>query len=245
MKFLDALRTVLVLAACAFVQAQTDVTVYTYNDRPPFVVDKAKQDGLEYRLCQWLTKESKAYRFTLKVVTAPEAKAMVDKGELKGVLLGVNKVWFPEPVRSTSLWTPPILWDRNLVVSLDAKKVEYAGPASLAGLKLAGVGGYAYPALTEAVKEGRIQRLDCGSEILALQAVAGGKADVTIVSEWTLMYAQLRLDIPGNFYQSNKPFLEFERVILVPPAQKELYEHLAKLLADVRKNAGWQEATSL
>ncbi len=245
MKFLDALRSVLVLAACAFAQAQTDVTVYTYNDRPPFVVDKAKQDGLEYRLCQWLTKESKAYRFTLKVVTAPEAKAMVEKGELKGVLLGVNKVWFPEPVRAANLWTPAILWDRNLVVSLDAKKVEYAGPESMAGLRLAGVGGYAYPALTDAVKAGRIQRVDFGSEILALQAVAGGKADATIVSEWTLMYAQLRLDIPGNFYQSNKSFLEFERVILVPPARKELYEHLTKLLTDVRKNAGWQEATSL
>ncbi|BDU74477.1 type 2 periplasmic-binding domain-containing protein [Mesoterricola silvestris] len=245
MKILSVLKSIAILAACAFAQAQTDVTVYTYNDRPPFVVDKAKQDGLEYRLCQWLTKASGTYRFNLKVIPAPEAKALVEKGEMKGVLLGVNKVWFPEAVRTSNLWTPAILWDRNLVVSMDAKKVEYAGPGSLAGLRLAGVAGFVYPALTDAVKAGRIQRLDCGSEILALEAMAAGKADVTIVSEWTLMYAQLRLDIKGNFYQSNKPFLEFERVILVPPSMKALHEHLSKLLADVRKNPGWQEATSL
>ena len=70
-------RTVVALGlllACGFARAQTEITVYTYNDRPPFIVDKEKKAGLEYRLCDWLTKESGAYKFTLKVVSAGEAK---------------------------------------------------------------------------------------------------------------------------------------------------------------------------
>lgn len=243
------LRTLIAILFLALsglaLRAQTDITVYTYNDRPPFVVDQGKQQGLEYRLCAWLTKSSGTYRFTLKVVTAPEAKALVDKDELKGVLLGVNKMWFPEAVRTRYLWTPPILWDRNLVISLDSRKVEYTGPVSLAGLKLAAVKGYAYPALTEAIAAGTVTRLDNPSEILALKALAGHQADAAIVSEWTFMYARLRDFLEGDFYESNQPFSAFERAILVPPAMKPLQEHLAKLLADVRKNAGWQEATSL
>jgi polar amino acid transport system substrate-binding protein len=245
MKYLRLLAALLLLAVGTAVRAQTPVTVYSYNDRPPFVVDKAKMEGLEYRLCEWLGKATGTYRFTLKVVTAPEAKAMVEKDTLDGILLGVNKVWFPEAVRTRYLWTPAILWDKNLVISLGARKVEYAGPASLEGLRLAGVKGFNYPALTEAVAAGKIQRQDTTSEMLALGMVADKKADVTIVSEWTYLWATLREGIAGDFYQSTKPFLEFERCILVPPSMKKLHEDLAKALTDVRKNPGWNEATKL
>ena len=154
MKVMKVVAALAIFLAGALAWAQSEVTVYTYDDRPPFIVDKAKQDGLEYRLCTWLNKEGGKHHFTLKVVTAPEAKALVEKGELKGVLLGVNKVWFPEAVRNRYLWTPPVLWDRNLVISLGARKIEYVDPASLSGLKLAGVKGFAYPALTSAIAEG-------------------------------------------------------------------------------------------
>jgi len=245
MRLFRMVVTLCVLLACPSLKALSEITVYTYNDRPPFIVDKDKKVGLEYRLCDWLTRESGAYKFTLKVVTAGEAKALVEKDELKGILLGVNKVWFPEPVRNRNLWTLPVLWDRNLVISLGKGKVEYTGPGSLEGLKLAGVKGFAYPAITEAISSGKITRMDNASEILALEMVAAKKADVTIVSEWTFMYARLRGDLDGDFYESNKPFLEFERSILVPPAMKALLDHLNGLLTNVRKNAGWQEATSL
>ena len=245
MKPVRLLAALSLALTCAFARAQTEVTVYTYNDKPPFVIDKDKQDGIEYRLCQWLTKESGTYRFTLKVVTASEAKGMVEKDELKGVLMGVNKMWFPEPVRNRYLWTPAVLWDKNLVVSTDAKKVEYTGPASLFGLKLAGVKGYAYPALTEAVTAGKLERVDNATEIASLGVLGAHKVDVAIVSEWTLLYMRFRGDLANDIYESNKPFSEYERCILVPPSQKALHEHLSKLLADVRKNDGWQKATSL
>jgi polar amino acid transport system substrate-binding protein len=245
MKFLKVVAVLFLLLGGAAAQAQTDVTVYSYNDRAPFIVDKDKKDGLEYRLCEWLTKESGKYRFTLKVVSAGEAKSLVEKNELKGVLLGVNKVWFPEAVRTANLWTLPVLWDSNQVVSSQGSKFEYVGPASLEGKKLAGVKNFAYPAITEAVKAGKITRVDYGSEILALQAVGAGEADVAIVSEWTLLYEQLRGTHADKVSASNKPFLTFERTILVPKALQDVYDNLNKILTDVKKNEGWQKATSL
>jgi polar amino acid transport system substrate-binding protein len=246
MDFRRILTVLALLLTGAAARAQEKVTVFTYNDRVPFVLDKDKQDGLEYRLIDWLNKESAGlYQFTLKVVTAPEAKAMVEANQLKGVLLGVNPVWFPPAQREANLWTAPILWDSNLVISLETKKIEYEGPGSLEGLRLAGVKGFAYPALTAAIAADKIKRVDNGSEILALKAVAAGAADVAIVSEWTFLYATLKGDLAGNFHQSNKPFLAFERRILVPQAYKAVQEHLNKVLAGVKDKAGWQKATSL
>jgi polar amino acid transport system substrate-binding protein len=240
------LATVLfLLAGGAALRAQTDVTVYSYNDRAPFIIDKDKKDGLEYRLCEWLTKASGKYRFTLKVVPAGEAKTLVEKNELKGILLGVNKVWFPETVRAANLWTLPILWDRNQVVALQGSKFEYTGPASLEGKKLAGVKNFAYPAITAAVTAGKIVRTDYATEINALEMVSAGKAEVAIVSEWTLLYEQLHGTHADKLGASDKAFLEFERCILVPTALKDVHENLDQILKDVKKNKGWQEATSL
>jgi polar amino acid transport system substrate-binding protein len=244
-KYVRTITTLAFLLGCAFAQAQTEVTVFTYNDRPPFVVNKAKQDGLEYRLVQWLNTQGKAYHFTLKVVTGPEAKAMVASQDLKGVLIGVSPAWFSEQVRNTWLWTPPVLWDRNVVTSLTPTKVEYTNPSALEGHTLAGVKGFVYPGIMEAVKAGKIKRTDTDSEIASLEMVAAHKVDFTIVSEWTLLYAQLRLFMDGDFYMAAKPFQAFERKVLVPPAMKELHEYLTRILADVKQNAGWQEATKV
>ena len=238
-------RMLAMVLACAVAQAQTEVTVFTYNDRPPFIVDKAGQDGLEYRLVQWMNRPGAPFHFTLKVVTGPEAKAMVAGKDLKGVLMGVSKAWFSEEVRDTWLWTPPILWDKNLVISLGGAKVDYAGPASLEGHHFAGVKGFVYPGIMEAIKAGKITREDADSEIASLNLVANHQADVTIVSEWTLLYAQLRLVMDGDFYTANKAFQEFQRMILVPPAMKELHDYLTRLFTDVKNNAGWQEATKV
>jgi polar amino acid transport system substrate-binding protein len=233
------------LLSCAIAQARTEITVFTYNDRPPFVVDKAKQEGLEYRLVQWLNKQGAQYHFTLKVVSGPEAKEMVANKDLKGVLMGVSPAWFNEEVRTTWLWTPPVLWDRDVIISLNPIKIENTGPSALDGRTFAGVKGFFYPGIMDAIKEGKIHRTDTESEIASLEMVAARKAEVTIVSEWTLLYAQLRLLMDGDFYMAGKPFEEFERKILVPPGMKGLHEYLTKVLKDVKKNSGWQEATKV
>jgi polar amino acid transport system substrate-binding protein len=226
--------------------AQTEVTVYTYNDRTPFVVDQARKDGLEYRLCDWLTKESKGtYRFTLRVTTAADVRAKLDAGTLEGVLLGVNPVWFSEAERAKALWTPPILFDKNVVISLGSRKIDFKGPESLAGLRVALVKDWFYPEIGAAFTALKAQRVDFGSEPLALRGMAAGKADVALVSEWTFLYEQLRGDLAGDFFTADKPASTFERMILVPAARKALHADLVRYLTDIKKNPGWQEATSL
>jgi polar amino acid transport system substrate-binding protein len=231
---------------CSTARAQTEVTVYTYNHQAPFIIDPAKKDGLEFRLCEWLNKESKgAYHFTLKLIPGTEAKARAAKDDFDGLLFDINSKWVSEATRAKVLWTPAILFDRQLVVSMGAKKVEYAGPASLTGHSFLGVKSYFYPAITDQVTAGKITRTDTASEAESLRMLAGGKADFTIVSEWSLMYEQLRNGLEGDFYTATKPIEEVERYILVPASMKAVHEHLGKLLKDVKKNPGWQEATSL
>jgi|GEM_PF-3365139 len=246
MKLVKLLSVLSVLLACAFARAQSEVTVYTYNDRTPFVVDKEKKSGLEYRLCDWLSKESKGkYHFTLKVATAPEIRTLLDADKLNGVLLGVNASWFSESIQKKSLWTPPILFDKNMVVSLSSKRVDYATPASMHGHRVAVVKSWFYPEQEDSFLSGKASRVDFDSETLALKGVAAGKADVAIVSEWTFLYEQIRGDLQGDFFTANTPVSTFTRSILVPASLKGLHEDLIRILADVRKNAGWQEATAL
>ena len=238
--------TALSMLLLSFVaHAQTEVNVFTYNDRPPFVVDKAKEEGLEYRLVAWLNHQGPQYHFTLKVITGPEAKAKVAGKDLNGVLMGVSPAWFSEEVRNTWLWTPTVLWDQNMVISLVPSKLEYTGPASFEGRTFAGVKGFFYPGIMDGIKAGKIQRIDTDSELASLERVAAHKVDATIVSEWTLLYAQLRLFMPGDFYTAGKPFQAIERKILVPPTMKALHDYLTKVLTDVKKNPGWQEATKV
>jgi polar amino acid transport system substrate-binding protein len=227
-------------------QAQTEITVFTYNDRTPFVVDQARKDGLEYRLCDWLTKESNGkYRFTLRVTTASDVRAKLDADALEGVLLGVNPAWFSEAIRTKSLWTPPILFDKNVVISLASRKVDFKGPETLAGLRVALVKDWFYPEVAVAFTGFKALRVDFASEPLALKAMASGKADAALVSEWTFLYEQLRGDLAGDFFTADKAASTFEREILVPASRKPLHADLTRYLTDIKKNPGWQEATSL
>jgi len=243
---LRLLAALALVAAGAWAQAQTEVTIYTYNDRPPFIIDKAKGDGLEYRLVTWLNKESKgAYHFTLKVVPGNEAKAMAGRDDFQGLLFDINDHWVSPETRAKVLWTPPVLFDRQLVISPGKKRIAFAGTSSLEGHTFAGVKAYFYPAITDLVAAGRITRTDTESEVASLKLVDAGKVDFAIVSEWTLMYEQLRAGLEGDFYTADKPFETVERYILVPKALKAVHEHLTAILKDVRKNPDWEAATSL
>lgn len=246
MNIIKAIAVLGLMAACALGRAETPVTVFTYNDRTPFVVDSAKQEGLEYRLCDWLTKESKGqYRFTLKITSATEVRTHLEAGTLKGILIGVNAGWFSEAVQKKVLWTPPILFDKNIVLSLTSKKVNYSGPASLHGVRVAVVKSWFYPEFGSAFTNGKILRADFATEPLALKAVAEGKAEVAVVSEWTYLYEQLRGDLQGDFFTADQPADTFTRNIAVPASEQSLYDFLGKTLTNVKQNSGWQEATSL
>ena len=245
-RFAQSACALALLLTGTLLPAQTVVRVFTYNNRTPFVVNPSKQEGLEYRLCTWLTKESKGqFQFLLKVTTAEEIRTLLEADKLDGVVMGVNQSWFSEAIRKKSLWTPAILFDKNIVLSLNSKKVDFTGPASLLGLRVAVVTSWVYAELGENFSNGKIHRLDNPSEPMALRAVAEGKADAAIVSEWTYLYEQLRGDLQGDFFTADQPALSFTRKILVPSSKKPVFDYLCKVLADVKHSSGWQEATSL
>ena len=87
MKFLFGVMLLLLVANKA--QAEPLIYLYTYHQKPPFIVDKDKRQGLYYDLAEELNKISPIYKFHTVYVPRKRLNLMLTKRNFDGVVVGV------------------------------------------------------------------------------------------------------------------------------------------------------------
>lgn len=215
------------------------IPVWTYHAYPPFIVDQKNEKGLTYDLARFLTNRSGG-RFHFEVVALPRLRVdnHLSQGD-SGVVFWVNNAWFGDPNRKKYLWTDTIMRDSNSVISPVNSPVEYLEPNSLNGLNLVGVRGHHYKYIDDLVTQKMINRLDVGSEDAAINFVANGRADVSILARSFAGYYSNINDITNRIYFSDNPHSRYERYILIQPQLIPVMEYLRTELADFKNNVDW------
>ena len=78
------------LFAISRVSAEPVIYLYTYHNKPPFIVDLEAKTGLDYDLAAYLSKRDPVNNYRTAYVPRRRLDRMIETGELDGVVIGVN-----------------------------------------------------------------------------------------------------------------------------------------------------------
>lgn len=219
---------------------RTLVSIYAYHLKPPFIVSEENHQGLYYDFSEYLNEKSQQYTFTTVFVPRKRVELMVNNGQLDGMLLGVNPIWFGDKQEKRFLWSANIYHDQDEMISLSKTPTEYTGPASLKGKVLGGVRGFSYFGVDDLVKSGEVERHDTIGEREILMMLLAGRVDVGIVSRSTYQYLLRKENWQNIFHLSQQPHDNYQRRLMAPLQLKNIFEHIAPMIEKLPDDPKWQ-----
>ncbi|MDC8757045.1 substrate-binding periplasmic protein [Janthinobacterium fluminis] len=237
MRLLPALAGLCLPAAAQTVEAFNTYLV------GPYMVDT--RQGLAQSLVDRLNlKLAPGYRLRLSHMPRIrlDTTELAKGDEFDGAVLFVNPRFVGDVAKTRFLWSKPLFIDCNLVISRESAPLDYAGPASLEGLRFGGVRGYRYLFVDDLVKAGKLQREDSQDELSGLRKVALARLDVTVVPYTIFSYLGADKALSRQLYVAPKPLQCFARHILVGKGSPALLGALNQAIDQLASDRGWRAA---
>lgn len=243
--FLLILISSLIVENVLATEVKSLVPVYVYHQQPPYIIHLDKQTGLYFDFVKRLNALSDDYNFEVMFIPRKRVERMLESNSMNGILLGVNPKWFKDKNESKYLWSSVIFHDRDEVVSLKAKPVEFNGAESLSGMVVGGVRGFYYYGINELVLAKKAKRIDTVNEPNLFILLLKQRVDLTIISKLTFNYMVEQNEWQNDFHLSTIPHDIYQRRILVPRNMKATYQPLQQLLGKIKQDKAWQQTISL
>ncbi|QKE63518.1 hypothetical protein HNE05_09150 [Aquipseudomonas campi] len=231
--------TGLLCLVCSSLQAAEQLVLFTYQQKPPYVVDAEQARGLYYDLAELLNARLPQYRFVVRVVPRRRLDHGLAAGKLPGLVLGVAPEWFADAPRH--LWSEVFIDDANLLLSRSSGTASRLPLDGLEGLRLGLLGGSHYPELDALLSAGRVQRKDAAYEEDNLQRLLRGWVDAIVIGQRTLDFRlQQEPQLAARLHVDNPPLRHFQRRVLVPVQHAAVLPELDRILRLLPKDAEWQ-----
>lgn len=228
--------TASVMALPAFADT---VSVYTYHNHPPFVLEGGK--GLSYEFVDLLNKKSKGNpNFKIEVVSRAQLDKLVAAPDFGGTVAWVAPAWFKDKDKTVYLWSSPVMEDANVVLSNAASKIDYKDPSSLKGKQLGGITGHKYAGIDELVTAGDVKREDSDKERTNLRKLEASRIEATLLPRSTANYLMNEMDLTSKLFIAPTPHSSYARHVLVAKNKPELQKIVNEAVAD----SGWQATLS-
>ena len=212
--------------------AKSQLTLYIYHLKPPYVIDLEKRQGLYFDIAKLLNESLDAAEVRVRFVPRKRINRLIAAGKLDGMVLGVNPNWFGDPQKQKYLWSSPIMYDTDEFVSHVDQAFEYIHPVSLYGNQVGVISGYYYRHLEAGVKANKVERVDVNSEQALLEMVMKKRVTLAIVSRSTVEYLVAKNAWPEVFYFSQLPHETYYRAIMAPHSERQNFKMLEDLLSD-------------
>lgn len=232
----------LLLAAVA--PAGAAPTVKAYNSYRGVPYDDGR-NGLAHELVRYVNRKLEG-RYTLQLVTLPrrQLNQLMEAPEgFEGVALFLSPVFVGDRRQKRFHWSPAFLDDSNAIVSRIDNPVRYTGPASLTGLRFAGIYGNRYPGIDEYVGKG-LQRSNAHDAMSNLRKLIAGQADFTVMPISAFRFLRRELDrekLPiGQLHLGDKPFSQFSRHFVLARDAGELAGELDRIAAAMPCDPEWR-----
>lgn len=219
------------------------VSVYTYHNHPPFILESGK--GLSYEFVDFLNKKSKGNpNFKIEVVSRAQLDKLVTAPDFSGTVAWVAPAWFKDKDRTTYLWSNQVMEDANVILSNASQKLEYKDPTSLKGKQFGGITGHNYAGIDDLVKAGDIKREDADKERSNLRKLEAGRIEATLLPRSTANFLLNEMDLTSKLFVAPTPHSSYTRHMLIPKKNAELQKFVNDALADMAKDSGWQSTLS-
>ncbi|WP_100642973.1 hypothetical protein [Alteromonas facilis] len=236
---------VFILGVCFVANAYAQDTdtetryIYTYHNKPPFIVDLNLKTGLYFDLAEYLSSKDPKRQYITEYVPRKSLDRLIESKRLDGIVVGVNPLWFNDPEESRFLWLPGIYHDRDEFVSLPSTPFEYNGQDAYNGKSVAAVDGFYYVGINEAVAERYLDRINTIGEKQVLELVAKKRADFGIVSASFYAYLQSIDAIKQDFHLSENPHDSFMRRAFVLQSEAALHSDLNSIMTSIASDEEW------
>lgn len=212
--------------------------LFTYLNKPPFIVDQEKKIGMSYDLARALEAFVPSYHVQLLYVPKIRAIEMLTKG---GAMLWINPLWVNDKKKSKYDWISNLIVDSELYVTND-KNFVYNGVASLDGKVLAGVRGYTYVNLNEGLGQHKFTRVNVQHEALITDMLLKNRADVGIIGMQTFWFLERNNpEVKNRIFIANGDGIPFYRSILTSKASPELKNIMMRWFESDLGKKQWQD----
>lgn len=223
-------RAGLVLSILLGTLAQANAgTLYYYHQKPPYVVSAEDALGDYFDLMRSLNQVAGSEKYQLRFQPRARLERDLNSGQLQGAVLGVNPVWFNDVARRRFFWTDPIGHDRDLVISHRDQPFHF-GQAPLIGNTVCYVRGYFYEGITQLVRNGEMRLFPVAQEVAIFDALDQSRCDFGIISESMYHFLRSSGEINSDYFIAEQPQAEYDRLILVPLDQPQLFNELQQHL---------------
>jgi len=228
----------------------TPVNIYIGHKKPPYIINYEKKIGLYFDLVKFINKEvnkdSTLYPFKIIYIPRKRLNRDLRSGNLDGLVLGANPIWYKDKSKTTYIWSPGIFKDKDVVISTSNDPFEYTTPQSFKDKVLVGVAGYYYQGVDELVSNRKIVRINVEDESKLVKMLIMSRGDVGIIGLATLK--SILFEHPKwaqKLHISKKDFSHsFYRYILCPKDLVDTCHVINPVLTKILNNASWKRVES-
>ena len=236
---------VLVIVACSLqLVCGAELVFYSYHDKAPYYghvsgEGDALVTGIYSDFVQFLNARQEVYRIRIEFLPRVRLDQKLERGTLRGAVIGVNPVWFRDRERTKYLWSAPFMHDEDVIIVRQGNTFPYEHPRDLVGKQLTLPRGLYWWGVTELIRDGKIQAEETEQDLQNLEKVALGRSDATITSVLSFKHL-MRVHFPGGGLEAlPTPHDRFERMLLFPRDQEEALRVLSPLLDSALDDPAW------
>lgn len=224
---------------CTSAYAAEEITLFSYQQKPPYIIDSKRQQGLYFDLAKQLNASLPQYHFVIRQIPRKRLDYLLAKDRLDGIVLGTNPDWFADAHRH--LWSEAFIDDANLLVSRNEGQVSKLSAENLDGRRLGVISGHRYPELAELFERKQIRREDGVSESVNLLRLQRNWIDAAVIGRRTLeFYLHEQQGLRRQLYIAQPPLRSYQRYLLVPARHARLLPDLNRVIGQLQQAPAWQ-----
>lgn len=220
--------------------AATQITVWNYYNSPPFY-DATSSAGLTPALVAYLN-QALAGRYQLELHTVPRARlnALLQQ-HAQGIIFLAPSVAFGQAEYRAYQWSPPLLVDRQELVSPADSPVEFQSPDTLKPLRTGGILGHVYPALQAQIEEGSLSIYRVSNEAQIIDMLLAGRLDAGTMAATSLDYwMQQHPALAPRLHRSSRNLGQFTRHLLYTPGLQTARIAIDQALREAAGDPAWR-----
>jgi len=234
------LRCAAGLSAAALVRpasAQTRLAAWHYYQSAPFELPGG---GLLADLTAYLNRALQGrFQLNLSYLPRPRLNMMLQR-QADGVIVLAPSTVFTGPAFRSFLWSLPIMADRQELLSLASRPIDYTTAAALTGLEIGAIRGHNYPALQAVQQSGRLSTYALTGEQQMLDMLLAGRLDAITMATTSADYLlHQRAGLAAHIHRSRKSLDSFTRHLLFTPGQHAAQRACDAVLSKARSDPAW------
>ncbi|WP_372766793.1 substrate-binding periplasmic protein [Pseudoalteromonas sp.] len=216
------------------------VDIYTYHDMPPYIINLKERSGLYFDFVDLLNQMNSGYTFNLIYMPRKRLDYRLEQNKLDGIVIGVNPKWFKDASQTRFLWSPVIMQDKDVFVSLKQNPIEVHEFKDLKGKRVGGIRGFRYIGIDELATQQIIERVDTQTESQLFDMLKKERIDTAILSIYTFYY--LSENNTSDYHIAAKQHDAFKRHFLIPKSDnKMLHVTLSNILSSEEFTKYWNQ----